>query len=177
MQEIFKDIPGYKGKYQVSNMGRIKSLSRKIWIAKNKRYGIKKERLLKPLKKRTGYLFVCLYKNKKGKYKTIHRLVLRTFNGKSKLQCNHKNGIKIDNRLENLEYCTPSENLKHAIKIGLKDQKGEKNPHHKLTEKDILEIRKLYKTKNYPQRKLGTIYNVAHQTIGAIITRKNWAHI
>lgn len=110
MKEIWKDIKGYEGLYQISDLGRIYSIARK-----NTKGGILKG------SKRNGYKTVVLWKN--GKYKTyqIHRLVAENFivNHKNKETVNHKNGIKTDNRAENLEWATQSENIIHAWKTGL----------------------------------------------------------
>lgn len=110
MIEIFKDIPGFEGYYQASDQGRMKSVERK---------GRRKERILKPGIDSYGYLYVYLYKNGKRKTLKVHRLILLTFEGPSDLQTNHKNCIKTDNRLENLEYVTNLENMTHARKNGL----------------------------------------------------------
>lgn len=108
--EVFKDIPGYEGHYQVSNLGRIKSL-----IRKNR----KKEKILKLKSTMDGYFEICLYQNKKPEYTRTHRLILLTFKGKSDLYCNHKDCNKQNNKLYNLEYCTAKENTRHAFKNGL----------------------------------------------------------
>jgi len=108
--EIFKDIPRYGGLYQVSNLGRVKSLK------------FNKEKIMKQsflLKNKNSYLVLNLNKDNKSKSWLVHRLVLLAFKGSSNLDVNHINGIKSDNRLENLEYCTRSENIKHAIYMGL----------------------------------------------------------
>ena len=95
-------------------------------------------------KNRCGYMEIYLYTANKGrKCFKVHRLVMETFNpvGNSHgLQVNHIDGNKVNNNLENLEWCTRSENLKHAFKLGLESVDGEKNPSHKLTEKDVIEI-------------------------------------
>lgn len=109
MQEIWKDIKGYEGLYQISNLGRVKSLVRKRVL---------KERILKPKKKNSGYLFVCLCKNGELKYFHIHRLVAIAFivNQKNKSQINHKDCNKENNNINNLEWVTPKENNLHARK-------------------------------------------------------------
>lgn len=100
MVEVWKDITGYEGMYEVSSFGRIKSLK---W---------NKERILKPMKDVNGYLFVNFRKDGKLKMFKIHRLVLQTFNpidNMDELQVDHKNRNKEDNRLCNLRWCTRKE--------------------------------------------------------------------
>lgn len=97
--EIFVDIEGYEGKYQVSNLGRVKSLNY---------HREKKEKILKLRKDKDGYFYVFLYKNGKGKTYKVHKLVAITFiENPNKLPIiNHKNEIKDDNKVDNLEWCT-----------------------------------------------------------------------
>lgn len=111
-KEIWVDIKGYEGLYQVSNLGRVKSLN-------YRRTG--KEKILKPIKMKRQYIKVQLCKNRKPKQYMIHRLVAQAFipNPDNKEQVNHINGNKADNRVENLEWCTNSENTQHAFENGL----------------------------------------------------------
>lgn len=114
MNEIWKDIYGFEGYYQVSNIGRIKSLERKV-SAKNNSTKVVKERILKPALDRRGYLFVVLHKNSVPKTIKIHILVFDAFskqkrNGR-KLQVDHKNGIKTNNWFTNLQLLTNRENI------------------------------------------------------------------
>lgn len=112
MQEIWKDIKGYEGLYQVSNLGRIKSLPRDT----NNQY--KNGLIMKP-HNYLGYLKIQLRKNGNYKWFCVHRLVAMAFlkNYNSKLQVNHKNGNKDDNNLENLEMVTASENQLHSYRV------------------------------------------------------------
>lgn len=122
--EIWRDIKGYEGLYQVSSLGRVKSLERKI-KTKNKygeMYRIVPEKILKTNMIHKGYLQVKLC-NQEQKNLLVHRLVAEAFipNVENKDQINHINGIKTDNRIENLEWITGKDNIQHAMEIGLID--------------------------------------------------------
>lgn len=117
MNEIWKDIPEYEGLYQVSSEGRVKSLAGDREV-NGRIYHIRRDRILES--QYGEYPFVVLSKNNITKQYLVHRLVLTSFFGSGDgLQVNHKNGIKSDNRLENLEWCTAKENIRHAWETGL----------------------------------------------------------
>jgi len=123
-----------------------------------------------------GYLRV-----RDGKsYSYVHRLIAEKYipNPHSKPQVNHKNGIKNDNRIENLEWVTPKENVRHAFKEGLMNPcKGEMKPSNKLTEKQVVEIRAKYIPRKYGLMKLAIEYGVQQKTIWGILKRKKWKHL
>lgn len=106
--EVWKDVSWYEWLYQVSNLGRIKSLP-KIWKWWHN------WKILKWQNDKDWYLLIWLFKDKKCKKYKIHRLVMFVFNWESNLDVNHKNWIKTDNRLENLEYCTRKFNINHSF--------------------------------------------------------------
>ena len=110
--EEFKDINTYEGKYQISNLGRVKSLIRK---------GVTKEIILIPSISTHGYYQITLFLKTKGKTFRIHRLVAESFipNIMNKKEVNHIDGNKLNNHISNLEWCTRSENVSHALKTGL----------------------------------------------------------
>jgi hypothetical protein len=136
-----------------------------------------------------GYYEVTLCGEKQVR-KKIHRLIGEVFipNPDNKLQINHINGIKTDNRVENLEWVTSQENHLHARKEGLilkppienkrflrKNGSGEQNSRSKLTEQDVRNIRK--NTDNKTHQELAKEYLVAPSTISGIIARIRWTHI
>lgn len=112
MDEVWKDIEGYDGKYKVSNMGNVLTNN-----YKNKKI----TKILKPSDNGRGYLGVSLYKNGKIHSKTIHKIVAEAFidNPYNLPQVNHKDGDKNNNTVDNLEWCTAKENIRHAWKNGL----------------------------------------------------------
>lgn len=113
-EEVWKDIEGYEGRYQVSNLGRVKSLKRHTVNNTNT-----KDRILKPLVNRKGYLRVGLSKNGIQSTKTIHRLVAETFiaNPENKPHVNHIDEDKTNNMVYNLEWMTNKENRNHGTAI------------------------------------------------------------
>lgn len=120
MEEIWKDIKGYEGKYQVSNKGRVKRLKfYRYDFNKKCSLPICKEIILKPIVNTHNYLQVDLYNNGVRTTKAIHRLVAETFIEIQKHKCevNHINGDTKDNRVENLEWISHYENVLHARNV------------------------------------------------------------
>lgn len=121
MREVFKDVKGYEGKYQVSNMGRVKSLGRPIKFKYRDSYRVRysKDIILRQAIDKYGYMIVCLQKKpKKSIFKKVHRLVMATFVYiDNDMQVNHKDGVKTNNKIENLEYCTASQNQLHKYRV------------------------------------------------------------
>lgn len=127
MVEVWKDIPGYEGLYQISNLGRVKSLER--WVQNYGKLQHHPEKIKVPANRGDGYQALILYKDNKGKNRYIHRLVAEAFlpNPNNKMTVNHVNGNKSDNRAENLEWSTYAENNKHAYDTGLNDETHRRN--------------------------------------------------
>ena len=175
IQEIWKDVVGYEGLYQVSNLGRVKSLE-KI----NPHNGnVFKEKVLSQNKSRL-YNQVRLSNKGLAKTLTVHRLVAKAFipNPKNKPQVNHIDGDKRNNHVENLEWCTASENRVHALDNNLVNVPFGTSHHAcKLTEKQVLEIRAKYAAGTHSQHKLMAEYGIARGSVIRILKRKVWKHI
>ena len=161
----YKKIKGYEN-YLISNQGRV--------------FNFKFKKFLKPTKDQGGYLFVNLCKNGIKKSHKIHRLVALAFiyNIFNKPTINHIDPDKTNNFVSNLEWATNKENTQHALNNGLfKPIKGEKHSSSKLTENQVLEIRRIFATGEYTKAALGRMFGVSRRYIGDIVNRKNWKHI
>lgn len=180
MSEIWKNIEGYKGDYQISTFGRIKSFLKKtrnssgeiVWVKSNK--GV----IINPSKTGSGYIQATLFKNGQRKYPLVHRLVAKTFipNPENKPQVNHKNGIKDYNYAINLEWVTHKENAEHASLNNMYPS-GENNSMSKLNPEIVKSIRRDYKSGGITYKDLSEKHNVCIATIGNIINNKIWVGI
>lgn len=176
-REIWKPII-HDNRHEVSNFGRIRSL----FILKrinNISNGRPKIKIVNTYISCGGYIRVDLRTINKDKTYRVHRLVAESFipNSENKPQVNHINGIKNYNRVENLEWCSAHDNMLHAYKIGLiKPLLGENKCNAKLKERDIIEIRNLYKN-NISIKSLSEQFNVNTKTIFSIVNFKRWKHV
>ena len=175
-------------------------MQKEIWIDFNENYSVSSNgRVFSKLKSKylkfgnngNGYLFVNLYFNKKPKAHYVHRLVAICFleNKSAKPQVNHKDCNKSNNNVSNLEWCYPSENINHAKdnkrfytsdyqKLQTsKSNRGIKSHLSKLSENDVLEIKKQLKEKDKTQKEIAILFNTTRANIGAIKRNKSWKHI
>jgi len=182
MVEIYNWIDGYENLYKVSNYGNVKTYN---WR------NSKREAILKPVKTKNGYLQVALQKDGKLKSFKVHRLVALTFldNQFNKSQVNHIDCNKSNNKIDNLEWCTPKENTAHSIKMGTFSfqsseksvnrfiKRGELNGGALLTDDKVREIRSKFVPRKYTRKMLALEYGVKESTIKDVIIRKSWEHI
>ncbi len=169
-KEIWKDIDGYESVYQISNLGRVRSLR-----DCNQK---PREKILSPYKSHNGYLQINLVRREKKSTFKLHRLVAQAFipNPENKPEVNHIDGNKSNNHISNLEWCTHSENMQHAVKSGLVTQKHIR----KLTEQDVQTIRKEYIKGSKGSNgvlAMARKYNVCEMTIYKILQGKSYKNI
>jgi predicted XRE-type DNA-binding protein len=160
---MFVEIPGYQG-YLVNDAGDVVSLRRNRWKVKCFKTN------------RRGYKLVTLRANNSASMKLVHRLVMLAFVGPSELQVNHKDGNKANNNLSNLEYCTATENIRHAVDTGLKvGQQGERHSQAKLSDAQASEILLLKGLKK--QSEVALQFGVSRSTVCYIWSGKIRKHL
>jgi hypothetical protein len=165
--EEWKELPGYNKRYWISNQGRVKSFA----------WG--KEHILSPGTQSDGYLTIAPRKNGQAKYYLVHRLVLMLFYGPPPegYHANHKDGNKMNNSIDNLEWVTCLDNSRHAWHNGLMNpSRGEKHGMSKLTKTEVKEIRALLCQK-VPHRKIANRFGVSKSCITHISIGTTWQHL
>lgn len=171
-EETWKAIPGFEGLYEVSDLGRVRSLDREV-TGKSGSIRKLKSKILKTGISLDGRLLVQLSKEGKTTMHSVHKLVTLTFIGDrpNGYHICHIDGDSFNNRLSNLKYDTPKENFIDYYRQGLK------TPNSKLSINAVVEIRKLYKIGGYSQTTLGKMFNVSHDIIHRVVTYKSYTHI
>jgi len=170
MKELWKKVEeeGYKGLYEVSNFGRVRS-----------NHG--RKRFLTGSVAGTGkYKYIIFRKNNKIKGKYMHRLVAEAFlpNPQSKPQVNHKDGNRLNNHVDNLEWCTCGENHKHAYRLGLRkrlNREGENNGNAKLNKHQVARIRLIREVApSLGYRRISKMFDISTATIRDILKNRTW---
>lgn len=172
-KEIWKPIKGYEGIYEISTLGRVKSLGRRGSGASIK------DKILRPGRSTSGYLFYNLCKSGKTKIHQAHRLVAIHFisNPKNKKEVNHIDAKKHNNFVDNLEWATPSENIRHGLKMGIMNtEKGSKKHNAILNESQVLDIKKRI-IKGDIGTDIARDYGVHKSVIYGISLGKTWKHV
>jgi len=167
-EEVWKDIPGFEGKYQASNLGRIKSLL----------YG--KERIRKPGLSAQGYWNLGLGNGygTKMTQRTVHSLIAETFLGPCPKDndVRHLDGTRTNNNISNLAYGTRADNCQDTRDHG-RMMVGITHYSTRLKEKDVLEIRRLYATGRLTAKSISRMFMVTVNAVWCILKRRNWKHI
>jgi hypothetical protein len=174
-EEIWKDIPGYEGYYQASNLGRIKSLSRWKKVFLTQRI-FKPESILFQKNSSNGYKIVTLSVDAAKKTRTIHRIVAECFIGNQDglKDVNHKDGDKHNNKPDNLEWMNRSQNIKHAYDTGLRTStRGTAVWTNKLTEAQVVEI---FHSPGI-HSEIGKRYGVLKAAVQHIKSGRSWKHL
>lgn len=166
MIEIWKDVKDFEGCYQVSNMGRVKSLAR-MRISKGGCLCPVKERILKQKKNKQGYLIVHLRNMEFQSHPSVHRLVAEAFieNKENKPTVNHKDANKQNNTVDNLEWSTHSEQMRHAVDNELLEVRGAPK-YSKQFKKEIYEYSQ---SNEISISKLAEMYGISERTAGRIV--------
>jgi hypothetical protein len=161
--EVWKPVPGYEGLYEVSDRGEVRSIARRALIT---------------VQRSRRYLTVCLYKDSRRKRHYVHAVVASAFIGERPAghEVNHRDGDHLNNRADNLEYLTRSQNIRHAQRT-LGSYRGERHPLSKLTEADIIEIRRTTKRNRKDYDRVALSYGIAWGTVRNIMRGKSWRHV
>lgn len=173
--ERWLPVPGYEGRYEVSDHGRVRSLDTQS-VNQFGATSTQPGKIRALWTDRRGYQHVTLYRDNAQKRHSVHVLMMLAFVGPRPEGMNvcHNNGNPSDNRLPNLRYDTQSSNqldrVEHDTHV-----RGLRNPRNRHSENDIRTIRSLYATGKYSQREIGEMYGVRQAAISGVVLRRSWA--
>jgi len=175
--EIWKEVAGYEGLYEASNLGRIRSVPRTLidGLGRARRY---RSKILTGGVSDKGYWAVMMCRGSVQRMTLISRLVAETFipNPDGKAEVNHKDGNKNDNSVNNLEWMTHQENSLHRNAV-LRKNIGDKNYGAKMTNETVMEMRKMREETGYAYRIIAEKFGLNENTIYRAITKRHWKHI
>lgn len=182
--EIWKPIPGYEGVYEVSDLGRVKSLERITAYSDGRKQWILKERVLRPGLSGPGYPSVVLYKNKVGRTHMCHQLVALAFLGERapSMEVCHYDGDFANSKLSNLRYGSSKDNKDDQRRHGTR-LKGSRVGSSVLLEEDIPKIREMANrfTSSHKYEfgylNIGVMFGVSEGTIRNVVRGKTWKHV
>lgn len=175
MSELWRAVEGYEGIFEVSNLGRVRSLS----LPSNPEIGqyCRQGRVLKPFYTTDGYLRVSLNYLGEARKFPVHQLVAIAFKlpkGEEATQINHKDTVKDNNCVDNLEWVTGLENMQHCIDMKILHPLHNPNARKKLEPEDVECIRKSYAAGDVTQWDLAIQFSVRQSTVSKIVRNKNW---
>ena len=176
--QTWKDIPGFEGFYQASNLGQVRSIDRTIKTSDGRQW-VQPGKILSPDNNhKGGYLTVQLSRDGIAKRYLVHRLIASAFipNPTYLPEVNHKNGSKRQNDAGNLEWSDRQKNIDHAVEHTLIDNKGEKNQMAKLTESEVLEIRRL-SASGMSDSEIAAVTRATKRNVKNIRSLTSWKHI
>lgn len=175
--EIWKPVVGYEGLYEVSNLGRVRSVGRVVTYRNGRRVHCR-SRVLKPAEHPAGHLHVILCRVGKHVTAKVHRVVLEAFVGPCPegMEGCHNDGNPADNALGNLRWDTHGANMRDRGEHGTGNE-GERHGNSTLTEAVVLEIRQRYASEDITQTALARQYGLRNQHISKIVNRQLWTHI
>lgn len=167
--EVWKDVPGWEGYYEVSSLGRVKGV--------NITHNYHKPRILKASPDKDGYPRVAMCKNGTVKYATVHCLMAQSFMepDPERPYVNHKDGIKTNCVLDNLEWCTIKENNQHARDTGLVDRRGDKSNFATFSEKEVTQVRRLI-SDGLSNKRISEMMGTTPFNIWSIRNGRTWKH-
>ena len=180
----FRPIPSTNGHYEASADGIIRSVDRVVLRSDGKPLRVI-GRVLRTTVSNRGYERTSIVTDGKARRAGVHQLVAEAWlpkpprkigSHRGKFVVNHKDGNKLNNHVSNLEYIASTANIFHARAHGLLSAKGEKNPHARLTEEQVVEIRNLY-SEGWTQVRLAERFGIDQTSVSRIVLRKSWAHV
>lgn len=174
--EVWKDVKEFLGYYQVSNLGRYRSVERTVTFADG-RVRTFESKILKPFTSKKGYPTATLsYKGKNYK-RYVHRMVAESFLEleEGDVEVNHIDGDKLNNTASNLEWISHSDNLTH-FHANSNSNSGERNNLSVLKDKDIVSIREM-SSKGVSSKEISSLYEVDYKTIWRIVTYQTWKYV